>query len=53
MTDSVSAAWHEVNAAVATARAEVIAAAPDAATAAEGEAYVARTLATCLVHGWS
>lgn len=40
--------WEAVNAAVATARAEVAAAAPDAATAAEGEAYVMRILATCL-----
>lgn len=40
--------WDAVNAAVATARAEVAAAAPDAATAAEGEAYVMRILTTCL-----
>jgi len=37
-----------VNAAVAAARAEVAAAAPDASVAAEGEAYVMRILATCL-----
>lgn len=40
--------WEAVNAAVATAQAEVAAAAPDAATAAEGTAYVMRVLATCL-----
>jgi hypothetical protein len=40
--------WEAVSAAVATARAEVAAAAPDAATAAEGEAYVMRILTTCL-----
>jgi hypothetical protein len=40
--------WDAVNAAVATARGEVAAAAPDAATAAEGEAYVMRILTTCL-----
>jgi hypothetical protein len=41
-------AWEAVNAAVATAQAEVAAAAPDAATAVEGAAYVMRVLATCL-----
>jgi hypothetical protein len=41
-------AWEAVNAAVAAARAEVAAAAPDAVIAAEGEAYVMRILATCL-----
>jgi Protein of unknown function (DUF1254) len=40
--------WEALNSAVAAARAEVAAAAPDAATAAEGEAYVMRVLATCL-----
>lgn len=46
--DSVAAAWDKVHAAVATARADVLAAAPDGVTAAEGEAYVARILTTCL-----
>jgi hypothetical protein len=46
--EAVAAAWDKVHAAVATARAEVAAAAPDAVTAAEGEAYVARILTTCL-----
>jgi hypothetical protein len=45
---SVEQAWDKIHAAVATARAEVRAAAPDEATAAEGEAYVARILTTCL-----
>jgi hypothetical protein len=40
--------WDAVNAAVAAARAEVAAAAPDPVVAAEGEAYVMRILATCL-----
>ena len=40
--------WEAVNAAVAAARAEITAAAPDAVIAAEGEAYVMRILATCL-----
>jgi hypothetical protein len=40
--------WEALNAAVAAARAEVAAAAPDPAVAAEGEAYVMRILATCL-----
>lgn len=40
--------WDAVNDAVATARGDVAAAAPDAATAAEGEAYVMRILTTCL-----
>ena len=40
--------WDAVGAAVAVARSEVAAAAPDAATAAEGEAYVIRILTTCL-----
>lgn len=40
--------WDEVNAALAAARAEVAAAAPDAATAAEGEAYVARVVTASL-----
>ena len=48
MPASASGGWDAVNAAVATARAEVAAAAPDAATAAEGEAYVMRILTTCL-----
>jgi hypothetical protein len=47
-SDPISAGWEAVSAAVATARAEVGAAAPDVATAAEGEAYVARILTTCL-----
>jgi hypothetical protein len=46
--DSASPGWEAVNAALALAQAEIAAAAPDAATAAEGEAYVARILATCL-----
>jgi hypothetical protein len=46
--DPVTEGWDSVSAAIATARAEVAAAAPDAATAAEGEAYVARILTTCL-----
>lgn len=40
--------WEAVNAAVATAQAEIAAAAPDDATAVEGAAYVMRVLATCL-----
>jgi Protein of unknown function (DUF1254) len=40
--------WKAVNEAVAAARAEVAAAAPNPAIAAEGEAYVMRILATCL-----
>ncbi|MEO7656670.1 MAG: DUF1254 domain-containing protein [Sphingomicrobium sp.] len=48
MADPVAEAWDTVHAAVATARAEVRAAAPDKATAADGEAYVARILTTCL-----
>lgn len=40
--------WDAINAAVATARTEVAAAAPDPATAAEGDAYVMRILTTCL-----
>jgi hypothetical protein len=40
--------WEALNAAVAAARDEVAAAAPDPAVAAEGEAYVMRILATCL-----
>jgi hypothetical protein len=40
--------WEAVNAAVAKAQADVAAAAPDAAVAAEGQAYVMRVLATCL-----
>jgi len=46
--DPVGSSWDAVNAALATARHEVAAAAPDAETAAEGEAYVARILTTCL-----
>jgi hypothetical protein len=44
----MSGGWDAVNAAVATARAEVAAAAPDPSTAGEGEAYVMRVLAACL-----
>ena len=40
--------WDTINAAVAAAQSEIATAAPDAATAAEGEAYVMRVLATCL-----
>jgi hypothetical protein len=40
--------WDTVNDAVAAARAEVAAAAPDAVCAAEGGAYVMRVLTTCL-----
>jgi len=40
--------WDAIHAAVATVRAEVAAVAPDAATAAEGAAYVVRVLTTCL-----
>ncbi len=40
--------WDAVNIAMADARAEVAAVAPDAAVAAEGEAYVMRVLTTCL-----
>jgi hypothetical protein len=43
-----SSGWEAINAAVAIARAQVAAAAPDEATAAEGEAYVMRMLTTCL-----
>ncbi len=42
------AGWDAISAAVAAARAEVAAVAPDAATAAEGDAYVMRILTTCL-----
>jgi hypothetical protein len=44
----MDAGWEAVNAAVAKAQADVAAAAPDAAVAAEGEAYVMRVLASCL-----
>lgn len=44
----MSAGWEALNAAVAEARALVAAQAPDAATAAEGEAYVSRVLAAGL-----
>jgi hypothetical protein len=44
----LSAGWDAVNAALAAAREEVAAAAPDPVVAAEGEAYVMRILATCL-----
>jgi hypothetical protein len=40
--------WETLSAAMATARAEIAAAAPDAATAAEGEAYLLRVLTTAL-----
>lgn len=40
--------WEAVNIAVTTARAEVLAAAPDPAIGAEADAYVTRVLATCL-----
>jgi hypothetical protein len=40
--------WDAVNDAVAAARADVAAAAPDPASAAEGDAYVMRVLTTCL-----
>lgn len=43
-----SSGWQAVNAAIAKAQAQVAAAAPDEATAAEGEAYVMRMLTTCL-----
>ncbi len=49
LRSDVAGDWEAVNAAVATARAEVAAAAPDAVIAAEGEAYVMRILATCLM----
>lgn len=42
------AGWQALSEAIATARAEVAAIAPDAETAAEGEAYVARILAAQL-----
>lgn len=41
-------AWSKLAAAAAAARAEVLAAAPDAETAAEGEAYIARVVAASL-----
>src|SRR6266511_1318741 len=44
----MAAGWETVTAALATVRTEIAAAAPDAATAAEGEAYVARVLTACL-----
>lgn len=44
----MSAGWDALNAAVAEARALIAAEAPDAATAAEGEAYVARVMAAGL-----
>jgi hypothetical protein len=44
----VGAGWEAVNVAVAAARAELTAAAPDPVIAAEGDAYVMRVLATCL-----
>jgi hypothetical protein len=47
-SDRVTDGWDAVRAALATARAEAAVAAPDAATATEGEAYVARILTTCL-----
>jgi hypothetical protein len=40
--------WEAVNTAVAGALVDIAAAAPDAVTKAEGEAYVMRVLATCL-----
>lgn len=42
------AGWQALNEAIATARAEIAAVAPDAETTAEGEAYVARVLASQL-----
>jgi hypothetical protein len=44
----MSEGWEALNAAVAEARALIAAEAPDAAVAAEGEAYVARVLAAAL-----
>lgn len=44
----MSDGWQALSEAVATARAEIAAAAPDAATAVEGEAYVMRVLGGCL-----
>jgi hypothetical protein len=43
-----SPSWNAVTAAITAARAEVAAVAPDAATAAEGDAYVMRIFTTCL-----
>jgi hypothetical protein len=40
--------WEAVNVAVRTARAEVLAAAPDPVIGAEGDAYIMRVLTTCL-----
>ena len=48
MTGTAMDGWDAVDAAVVAAHAEIASAAPDAATAAEGEAYVMRVLTTCL-----
>ena len=48
MASDTMAGWEAVNAALAAARAEVLAAAPDSAIAAEGETYVMRVLSACL-----
>ena len=45
---SAGTGWPAIDAAVAAARTQIAAAAPDAATAAEGDAYVMRILTTCL-----
>jgi hypothetical protein len=48
MASDTMAGWEAVNAALAAARAEVLAAAPDSAIAAEGETYLMRVLTACL-----
>jgi hypothetical protein len=44
--------WDALNAAIATAGAEIAAVAPDSASAAEGEAYLMRVAASCLADGF-
>ncbi|MEO6716128.1 MAG: hypothetical protein ABIM50_02625 [Novosphingobium sp.] len=48
----MSGGWQAVSEAIAAARAEIAAAAPDAETAVEGEAYVARILTSTLANAF-
>lgn len=47
-TDEVTTAWEQLHTAVNEARSKIAAMAPDAATAAEGEAYLMRLYTSCL-----